>query len=90
MRPWRTMSSRLMEVYGEKVYKIPIKLQLTCPNRDGTAGRGGCIFCGEEGGSFENEPAGTPIHEQLARGRKRREKSVPKKDMADLQKLSNT
>ncbi|NLK57819.1 MAG: TIGR01212 family radical SAM protein [Tissierellia bacterium] len=90
MRPWRTMSSRLMEVYGEKVYKIPIKLQLTCPNRDGTAGRGGCIFCGEEGGSFENEPAGTPIHEQLARGRKRLEKIGPKKYIAYLQNFSNT
>lgn len=36
-----------------KVYKIPIHLKGTCPNRDGTKGRGGCIFCGEEGGSFD-------------------------------------
>lgn len=51
---YRTYSEFLKEKYGEKVYKLPIKLNLTCPNRDGTCGYGGCIFCGEEGGSFEN------------------------------------
>lgn len=32
---------------------MPIHLKGSCPNRDGTKGTGGCIFCGEEGGSFE-------------------------------------
>lgn len=36
-----------------KVYKVPIHLKGSCPNRDSTVGVGGCIFCGEEGGSFE-------------------------------------
>lgn len=90
MRPWRTMSSRLMETYGEKVYKIPVKLELTCPNRDGTRGHGGCIFCGEEGGSFENEPACTPISVQLARGRQRLEKIGAYKFIAYFQNFSNT
>lgn len=48
-------SKFLREKFHEKVYKIPIKVEgLSCPNRDGTCGVGGCIFCGEEGGSFEN------------------------------------
>ena len=47
-------SKYLKEHYGEKVYKLPIKLDLTCPNRDGRLGRGGCIYCHEEGGSFAN------------------------------------
>lgn len=51
---YRKYSDFLREKFGEKVYKLPIKLNLTCPNRDGTCGFGGCIFCGEEGGSFEN------------------------------------
>ncbi|MBU5668961.1 TIGR01212 family radical SAM protein [Peptoniphilus sp. MSJ-1] len=51
---YRKYSDFLKEKFGEKVYKLPIKLDLTCPNRDGTCGYGGCIFCGEEGGSFEN------------------------------------
>lgn len=48
-------SKYLKEHYGEKVYKLPIKLDLTCPNRDGRLGHGGCIYCHEEGGSFENK-----------------------------------
>lgn len=51
---YRKYSDFLRDKFGEKVYKLPIKLNLTCPNRDGTCGYGGCIFCGEEGGSFEN------------------------------------
>ena len=51
---YRKYSDFLREKFGEKVYKLPVKLDLTCPNRDGTCGVGGCIFCGEEGGSFEN------------------------------------
>ncbi len=35
---------------------MPISLPITCPNRDGCIGTGGCIYCGEEGGSFENLP----------------------------------
>lgn len=52
--PYRAYSEYLKGKFGQKVYKLPIKLNLTCPNRDGTVARGGCIFCGESGGSFEN------------------------------------
>lgn len=52
--PYYQYSRYLKDRFQEKVYKLPIKLNLTCPNRDGTCSRGGCIFCGEEGGSFEN------------------------------------
>ena len=38
--------------FGTKVYKAAISLDVTCPNRDGTKGVGGCIFCGN-GGSGE-------------------------------------
>nr|WP_281359975.1 TIGR01212 family radical SAM protein [Peptoniphilus nemausensis] len=51
--PYLSYSAYSQKVYGMKVYKIPIHLKGTCPNRDGTKGRGGCIFCGEEGGSFD-------------------------------------
>ena len=37
--------------YGCKVYKLGIDAGFTCPNRDGTLGTGGCIFCGPDGGS---------------------------------------
>lgn len=51
--PYLSYSAYSRKVYGMKVYKIPIHLKGTCPNRDGTKGKGGCIFCGEEGGSFD-------------------------------------
>ena len=38
--------------FGKKIYKASIGLARTCPNRDGTKGEGGCIFC-SEGGSGE-------------------------------------
>ena len=44
-----SVSEYLKEKYGEKVYKISIDAGMTCPNRDGTLGTGGCIFCSEGG-----------------------------------------
>ncbi len=32
---YRTYSKYLKDIYGEKVYKLPVKLNLSCPNRDG-------------------------------------------------------
>lgn len=64
---YRKYSGFLREKFGEKVYKLPVKLDLTCPNRDGTCGVGGCIFCGEEGGSFENN-FGT-VREQILKNK---------------------
>lgn len=62
---YNVYSKYLKERFGEKVYKLPINLPLTCPNRDGCVGRGGCIYCGEEGGSFENLSNTLSVKEQL-------------------------
>lgn len=43
--------------YGTKVFKIPINVGFTCPNRDGSKGYGGCTFCSESGsGDFAGNP----------------------------------
>jgi len=57
-------SSYLKDKYGAKTYKLPVNLILTCPNRDGVLGTGGCSYCGEEGASFE-DASNTPVKEQL-------------------------
>lgn len=62
---YRVYSKFLKETYGEKVYKLPVALPLTCPNRDGSAGVGGCVFCGEIGAGYENLPASMTVQEQL-------------------------
>lgn len=58
-------SQFLTEKYGEKVYKLPVNLPITCPNRDGTRGTGGCIFCGEEGAGFECLPSSMDVLHQI-------------------------
>lgn len=48
-RPYYSLDAYLKNTYGEKLYKIAIDAGFTCPNRDGTLGNGGCIFCGAGG-----------------------------------------
>lgn len=62
---YRTYSEYLRTRYGEKVYKLPVSLPVTCPNRDGTCGCDGCVFCGEIGAGYENLPASLTVAEQL-------------------------
>lgn len=62
---YRQYSEYLKGKYGEKVYKLPVNLPGTCPNRDGTVGTGGCIFCDEEGAGFECLPSEMSIAEQI-------------------------
>lgn len=88
---YNTYSRYLKEKYKEKVYKLPISLPLTCPNRDGTLGYGGCIFCGAEGGSFENLPASLSVKEQLRKNKEYiGEKYKAKKFIAYFQNFTNT
>lgn len=44
-------------VFGSKIYKLALSAATSCPNRDGTVGSGGCIFCSEGGsGDFASSP----------------------------------
>lgn len=67
--PYYSISQYYKDTYGEKVYKLPVKLSLTCPNRDGSKCYGGCIFCGESGGSFENLPSYLSVDQQLCQNK---------------------
>lgn len=60
-----TYAKQMREKYGEKVYKLPVNLPATCPNRDGVKGSGGCIFCGAKGTGFENLSNTLTVKEQL-------------------------
>jgi hypothetical protein len=46
---YRTLNYELRKMFGEKVAKLSIDGGFTCPNRDGTIARSGCIFCSEMG-----------------------------------------
>ncbi|MFQ5736761.1 MAG: TIGR01212 family radical SAM protein [Thermodesulfobacteriota bacterium] len=48
MRPYNTLSDYLKARFGCRVFKVSLNAGLTCPNRDGTKGRGGCTYCEPE------------------------------------------
>ncbi|MGF0039305.1 TIGR01212 family radical SAM protein [Peptoniphilaceae bacterium SGI.131] len=90
-KPYRSYSDYLIKKYGVKVYKLPINLNITCPNRDGRLGLGGCIFCGESGGSFENLSNSLSIRDQLLRNREYiKKKYKAEKFVAYFQNFTNT
>ncbi len=70
------LNSYLKNRFGCKVYKIALNGGFTCPNRDGTLGEGGCIFCSQGGsGEFAEDPS-LDIFEQIELGKKRVENKI--------------
>ncbi|MGV8146641.1 MAG: TIGR01212 family radical SAM protein [Alkaliphilus sp.] len=89
--PYFAYSRHLKEKYGEKAYKLPINLPITCPNRDGNLGVGGCNFCGDVGAGFENLPNYYDVKKQLNENAQViRKKYNVKKFIAYFQNYSNT
>lgn len=79
----------LKQKYGEKVYKLPVNLPVTCPNR--LNGLGGCTFCSDMGTGFEAMDSQVSVTEQLQHGREiaaRRYKAC--KYIAYFQNYTNT
>ena len=59
----------IKETFGEKIYKIALDGGMSCPNRDGKIGTGGCIFCSAGGsGDFAGDRS-VSIKEQLIAGK---------------------
>lgn len=88
---YRVYSDALRERFGEKVYKLPVNLPLTCPNRDGTRGIGGCIFCGEDGAGHETLMPGASVRRQLEETKAYIKKRYgAKKFIAYFQNYTNT
>ena len=67
---YRTANDYYKEKYGCKVYKLSLDGSFTCPNRDGTVGTGGCIFCSAQGGG-EFAEHGANIEKQLEKAKAR-------------------
>ena len=64
-KPYHSLDYEMKQRFGEKVYRLSLNGGMTCPNRDGTAGTGGCIFCSAGGSGDFAAPAVLPISEQL-------------------------
>ncbi len=87
---YKTANDYYKEKYGCKVYKLSLDGGFTCPNRDGTVGTGGCIFCSALGGG-EFAESGTNVTEQLEHAKKRVEAKIKDgKYIAYFQSFTNT
>ncbi|NLG02457.1 MAG: TIGR01212 family radical SAM protein [Clostridia bacterium] len=64
-------SQYLKERFGTKVYKVALHAGLTCPNRDGTLGTGGCIFCSADGSGDFAEQAAFSVSCQIQKAKER-------------------
>lgn len=85
-----TTKAFLQSRFGARVYKIPLHAGLTCPNRDGTKGWGGCTYCNNE--SFSPNARGTPksLREQLREGIAFYQKRGGQKFLGYFQSYTNT
>lgn len=63
-KPYHSLDFHLKETFGKKVYKLALDGGMTCPNRDGTAGSGGCIFCSAGGSGDFAAPRTASVKEQ--------------------------
>lgn len=88
---YTTLNSYLKEKFGCKVYKISLDCGFTCPNRDGTLGYGGCIFCSEGGSGDFAESRTLGVTEQIESGKERVKNKIKSgKYIAYFQAFTNT
>lgn len=88
---YTTLNSYLKNKFGCKVYKLAIDGGFTCPNRDGTLGTCGCIFCSRGGSGEFAESKEKSVTQQIDDGKKRVEKKIKDgKYIAYFQAFTNT
>lgn len=71
MMRYNSLNNYLREKFGKKVYKISIDGGFTCPNRDGTLGNRGCIFCSQRGSGDFTPDKNLSVTQQIEEGKKR-------------------
>ncbi len=69
MKPYLDLNTYYRNLFGSKTAKISLDGGFTCPNRDGTLGFGGCLFCSEEGSGDFSTSAKLSIAQQIQQGK---------------------
>jgi uncharacterized protein len=88
---YHSLNSFFLEHFNEKVYRVALDAGFTCPNRDGTKGTGGCIYCNEEGSRASYVDPKKSVKEQLKEGiRLIHSRTGAKKFIAYFQAYTNT
>ncbi|MGT2958618.1 TIGR01212 family radical SAM protein [Streptococcus bovimastitidis] len=62
---YQTLNDYYRNIFGEKIFKVPIDAGFDCPNRDGTVAHGGCTFCTVSGSGDAIVAPDAPIREQF-------------------------
>jgi len=88
---YRSFNNYLKEMFGERVYRVPLDAGFTCPNRDGVRAFGGCTFCDDRGSGAPTIKTDLAMREQLLSGIERiRRRYKAYKFLAYFQAFSNT
>ncbi len=86
-----SLNEYLKRTFGEKVYKLSLDGGMTCPNRDGTVGEHGCIFCSGGGSGEFAARRGCSVSDQIVQAKQRIcKKTDCKKFIAYFQPFTNT
>lgn len=93
-KPFYSLNAFARNTFGHKLYKVTINAGMTCPNRDGTCGTRGCIFCSASGSGDFAGSASQSITEQIEEGIRAVSGKRPSKDglgyIAYFQAFTNT
>jgi radical SAM protein (TIGR01212 family) len=88
---YKIFSEELKRVFGCRVQRISVDAGFSCPNRDGTVGSSGCIYCGGAGSGSFGIVRGASVSEQLEHGKEVMvRKYKAQKFIAYFQPYSNT
>lgn len=88
---YHSLNDYLRHTFGCKVYKLSIDGGMTCPNRDGSVGTRGCIFCSELGSGEFAVPFCSDIKQQMEKAKMRvAHKNKSGKYIAYFQSFTNT
>ena len=89
--PYLDLNTHLRSRFGTRVQKISLDAGLTCPNRDGRVGAGGCLYCNSRGSGTGAAARGLSLTAQLQQGLARlQERYRATKFIAYFQSFSNT
>ena len=88
---YKSANEYYRSVFGQKIYRLALDAGCTCPNRDGTLGYGGCIFCSGSGSGEFAADRNLPIKEQLLQAKEKvAGKCSSGRYIAYFQNFSNT
>ena len=91
MKRYNTLNEYFKNTFGKKIYKVSLDGGFTCPNRDGTLSKKGCIFCSERGSGDFAGKRGDEIYSQIEEQLKLIEKKFPEGEViAYFQNFTNT